>query len=96
MPKSSEQWSCRELKGTIAEVVKRFQDYKVFSDEEIKAGASPDANIRGIIPDEDRPWIIRKIQSKAKFGWNGVIVDVHDHAPDNADDVGGWKISKLY
>ena len=52
-----------------------------------------DANIFGVIPDEDIPWIIRKIQ---KCGFEGVIVNVHDHRPDSADDVGGWHISKLY
>lgn len=86
-PPSPEKWSCRDLRGTVAEAVSRFQNYKP---------SIADANIRGMIPDEDRAWIIRKIQNKAAEGFRGVIVDVHDHAPSGKEDVGSWHISKLY
>jgi hypothetical protein len=95
-PASSEKWSCRDLRGTVDEVVATFQSYKPLSAEDIKANKTPDANIRGVIPDEDKAWIIRKIQNKAKEGFRGVIVDVHDHAPAGKEDVGSWSISKLY
>lgn len=93
---SSEKWSCRDLRGTIAEAVDRFKKYQPLSEADLKANKKPDANIRGIIPDEDRAWIIRKIQAKAAEGFCGVIVDVHDHAPAGKEDAGSWHISKLY
>ena len=81
---SPEKWSCRDLRLPTPKAIERFKNYK----PDVK-----DTNIRGVIPDEDLAWILRKIQ---KCGFDGVVVDVHDHHPDGNNDVGGWHISKLY
>ena len=92
-PKLPERWSCRDLRLPKEQAIDRFKSYQPLSEDGVKAGKTQDPNIRGIIPDEDRAWIIRKIQNS---GFAGVVVDVHDHKPDGSSDVGGWHISKLY
>lgn len=76
LPPSPEAWSVRELRGLAAEVIEQIKNYTPLTAEEKKAGKAHGAKIHGSIPDEDKEWIIRKIE---KSGFQVVSVSAHEH-----------------
>lgn len=91
-PPSPETFSVRRLRGPIADVVARIQNYAPLTEDDVKAGKKPDANIFGSISEADRAWIIKSVQ---KSGFAGVVVDVHEHFHEGTT-LGHWSVSRLY